>query len=181
MAIPSDDPHLTALLEGWQLHIQVDKIFHSSPPFFTHSATLRRRLAPIFTRLPIRPFFLAHIGYELSLDSLLIQNNVVDTALFYHHITNCDPLVTQNFLKNMGITNPAPFSRYLRSFIDNRYLEGYIDTSNIVASLDHIGKRVWQERFNEREYDDAKVVFQDFLSDLQQNFMEVFEYIEKNS
>jgi hypothetical protein len=174
------NPPLKSLLKGWKLHIHVDNQFHSSTSFLQESSTLRKELAPIFTRLPIRPFFLAHVGYELTLDSLLIQNKVVKIDDFYQEIGACDPTVIQEFLIDAGISNPSGFLVFLDSFIKSRYLESYMESKNIVFALDRIGRRVWIEPFNEDEIKESILVFQNLKENIQPTFMEVFKQIEKS-
>ncbi len=174
----NSNPDLAALIEGWKLHLLVDKIFHSSPSFTLHSSALRNELSPIFTRLPIRPFFLAHIGYELVLDGLLIRNQIIDTDLFYQLIASSDHKILHDLLVSLGVSNPLPFVNYLDRFIENKYLESYRNPRSIVSAIDYIGRSVWQEKFNEMEYKNAEVVFQNFQHSLSQNFLEVFELIE---
>src|SRR5699024_5241260 len=102
-----------SLLAGWNLHIQIDRLFHSSDFFNTESSVLRKKLVPIFTRLPIRPFFLAHVGYELTLDSLLIHNKTIDTDDFYQRIKACSTDIITEFLIECGVENPSNFSKFL--------------------------------------------------------------------
>src|SRR5690554_6316229 len=147
----SKNARYISLLNGWILHLHVDNKFHSSTSFLQESSVLRKKLVPIFTRLPIRPFFLAHVGYELILDSLLIQNNLVNIDNFYKEIYACDPDLIQDFLISAGIPDPSGFTNFLNSFIESRYLESYSESKNIVYALDRIGRRVWHEKFNENE------------------------------
>lgn len=168
----------TSLLEGWKLHLHVDKQFHSSSSFLQESSALRKKLVSIFTRLPIRPFFLAHVGYELTLDSLLIQNGLVKTDDFYQEIGACDPSIIQNFLIDAGIKNPSGFLVFLDSFIKSKYLESYREPKNIVLALDRIGRRVWSEQFNEDETQKSILVFQDLKESMNHTYMNVFKEIE---
>ncbi len=172
--------HFDSLLEGWMLHIHVDKLFHSSNSFLQESSALRKKLAPIFTRLPIRPFFLAHVGYELILDSLLIQNKLVNIDDFYQQIGACDPDLIQDFLITAGIDNPSGFLIFLDSFIKSRYLESYSESKSLVFALDRIGRRVWNRNFNETEIKESIGVFQNSRESLNPTFMEVFNQIEES-
>lgn len=170
----------TSLMKGWNLHLHVDKQFHSSSSFTQESSALRKELVSIFTRLPIRPFFLAHVGYELTLDSLLIQNGLVKTDDFYKEIGDCDPRVIQNFLIDAGIKNPSGFLVFLDSFIKSRYLESYREPKNIIFALDRIGRRVWSEPFNEDEIKKSILVFQDLKESMNHTYINVFKEIKKS-
>lgn len=174
----SQDPALRSLLKGWELHVHVDKIFHSSPIFIAETAALRKLLVPVFTRLPIRPFFLAHVAYELILDSLLIQEHILNPDDFYHDLAACDPTVLQTFLIQAGIADPAAFLGFLESFIASKYLESYESSKNVVYALDRIGRRVWREKFNGDEIAESIVVLDRFKNSQNATFMEVFKEIE---
>lgn len=176
----SVNPHFNSLLKGWSLHLDVDNQFHNSTSFLQESSALRKRLFPVFTRLPIRPFFLAHVGYELMLDSLLIQNKLVNTDDFYREIEDCDPTVILDFLRTAGIKDPSGFTSFLDSFIESRYLESYSESKSIVYALDRIGRRVWREKFNENEIKESILVFQEFKESLNPTFIKIFEEIEES-
>src|SRR5690606_2282377 len=172
--------NFTSLMKGWNLHLHVDKQFHSSSSFLQGSSALRKKLVSIFTRLPIRPFFLAHVGYELTLDSLLIQNTLVKTDDFYKEIGACDPSIIQNFLFDAGIKNPSGFLVFLDSFIKSRYLESYIEPKNIIFALDRIGRRVWNEPFNEDEIKKSILVFEDLKQSMNPTYINVFKEIQES-
>lgn len=173
-----ENPHFDSLLKGWSLHLIVDKQFHTSTSFLRESSALRKRLVTVFTRLPIRPFFLAHIGYELMLDSLLIQNKLVNTDDFYREIEDCDPTIILDFLRTTGIKDPSGFAGFLNSFIESRYLESYSESKNIVYALDRIGRRIWCEKFNENEIKESTLVFQELKESLNSTFIKIFEEIK---
>src|SRR5690606_18202249 len=90
---------LISLIHGWNLHLHVDRGFHSSDFFHQQTSALRKSLVLVFRRLPIRPFFLAHVGYELTLDRLLIHNKLIKTDQFYQELASCDPYIIKEFLK----------------------------------------------------------------------------------
>lgn len=169
-----------SLLKGWCLHLDVDNQFHTSAIFLRESSALRRRLVPVFTRLPIRPFFLAHVGYELMLDSLLIQNKLVNTDDFYREIEDSDLTVILDFLRTAGIKDPSGFTNFLNSFIESRYLESYSESKSIVYALDRIGRRVWREKFNKNEIKESILVFQELKESLNPTFIKIFEEIKES-
>src|SRR5690606_6929586 len=118
-----------------KLHVQVDALFDKSPPFNLHSSGLRIEVIEIFVTLPIRPFFVAHVGYELMLDSLLIRNNLIQTKQFYDNLSDCDTVIVDAFMNKLGVTETNNFHAFLTNFIDTRYLESYRNTENIVYAL----------------------------------------------
>lgn len=175
----NQDPSLHSLLKGWELHLQVDKIFHSSPIFITETRVLRKLFVPVFTRLPIRPFFLAHVGYELILDSLLLQEHTVNTIVFYQDLAACDREIIQRFLIGAGLPDPNAFLVFLESFIASKYLESYSSSKSVAYALDQIGRRVWHEKFNEQETAAAILVLDNFKHSQRLTFMEVFNEIQE--
>ena len=173
----NSNPALQSLLKGWELHLKVDKVFHSSDIFKSETASLRKKLVPVFTRLPIRPFFLAHVGYELTLDSLLLQNNLLKTEGFYNHLAVCSPDDITDFLGLAGIENPKTFLKFLNSFIDSKYLNSYSKAKSIVFAIDQIGRKVWTTPFNEQEKSQATTVFKELKEDLNPRFLTIFKEV----
>lgn len=168
----------SSLLKGWNLHLHVDNSFHSSEYFLRETSALRKALVPVFKRLPIRPFFLAHVGYELTLDRLLIHNGLIKTDHFYQELASCDPHFIQEFLTNAGIKEPSGFLNFLNSFIESKYLESYRESKSIVYALDRIGRRVWNKKFNEGEIKESILIFEKLKETLNPTFIEIFEQID---
>lgn len=175
----NDNPDLQFLFEGWKHHVQVDAIFHNSAPFIIHTSQLREELVKVFTQLPKRPFFLAHVAYELILDCLLIRNNIVNIDLFYKNLSSCDSQILDVFMNRIDITETKGFHRFLNNFIESRYLETYDEPRSLVHALDRIGRRVWLEQFSKRETENALTIIETATENLNSNFLDVFKLIEK--
>jgi hypothetical protein len=175
----NDNSDLELLFEGWNHHVQVDAFFHNSAPFKAHTSQLREELVKVFSQLPKRPFFLAHVAYELILDSLLIRNNMVDTDQFYKNLNACDPKTIEAFMERLGITETKGFHRFLSNFIESRYLETYDNPKSLVHALDRIGRRVWVEQFSKNETENALIVIESTVEDLNPDFINVFNLVEK--
>lgn len=174
-----DDEDMSWLLKGWLLHIEVDRIFHSSAPFANHTSHLRKKLVHVFTLAPKRPFFLAHIGYELILDALLIQSKKVNPEKFYKQLEDCHTSVLDRFMVQLGIPEPTEFHKFLKNFIDTRYLVGYDQPKNLVYAMDQIGRRVWVEKFTDFEIRNAVDVVDSTMKELDPAFIDVFHWVEK--
>lgn len=174
-----DDPNLAALYKGWNLHIQTDALFHNSVPFKLQSSLLRKDLQKVFTQLPKRPFFLAHVGYELILDSLLLRKKQVNSDLFYEHLQQANDEVLERFMLIIGITETDSFHAFLKHFIDSRYLETYTHTISLVQALDNIGRRVWGDRFTQSETEGTILIIESALEELSPIFLEVYRLIYK--
>src|SRR5690606_21338929 len=132
----------------------------------------------VFTQLPKRPFFLAHVAYELILDCLLIRNNFVDTDLFYKNISSCDSKILDVFMIRLGITETKGFHRFLNNFIASRYLETYDKSESLVHALDRIGRRVWVEQFSKKETENASTILEKAIENFNPNFLDVFKIVE---
>jgi len=143
----TDDPHLTGFLRGWKKHLMVDKLFHSSAFFTQHTAALKMLLGPVLQESPVRPSFLAHIGIELLLDHLLIENRKIDIHDFYHHLEKTDQEVLDVFLHRCGNTDNLLFFDFFNRFKSSRYLFSYQKTENISYALQRICMRIWPDPF----------------------------------
>lgn len=174
----NDNSDLELLFKGWKHHVQVDAIFHNSAPFRIHTSQLREQLATVFTQLPKRPFFLAHVAYELILDCLLIRNNIVDTDLFYKNLSSCHLKTLDMFMIRLGITETKGFHSFLDNFTTSRYLANYDKPKNLVYALDRIGRRVWVEKFSEKENEDTLTILENVIENLNPEFLEVFKFVE---
>src|SRR5690606_14043662 len=84
------DTSSTAITEGRQRHIEVDKLVHSSAFFYTHTHQLRKKIEHIVVDLPVRASFLAHIALELLLDHLLLTHEMLNVARLYEHLEHVD-------------------------------------------------------------------------------------------
>jgi len=175
----NDNPDIELLFEGWKHHVQVDALFHSSASFKIHTSQLREELVNVFTRLPKRPFFLAHVAYELILDCLLIRNNIVDTDLFYKNLSSCDSKILDVFMNRLGIIETKDFHSFLNNFIASRYLESYDKPESLVHALDRIGRRVWVEKFSRKETENALTIIENAIKNLNPEFLDVFKIVEE--
>lgn len=174
------DDDLEHLLRGWSLHLEVDHLFHDAALFKQESSILRKDLVRVFQQLPKRPFFLAHIGYELLLDSLLIRHRLVDTHKFYATLAACQTEVIERFLNKLGMYHNERFYDFLDDFISSRYLESYAKTESIVYALDRIGRRVWIEPFSEEETRQTVLLLQENLERLEADFFDIFDELLLN-
>jgi len=175
----NDNSDLELLFEGWKHHVQVDALFHNSAPFIIHTSQLREELVKVFTHLPKRPFFLAHVAYELILDCLLIRNNIVNTDLFYKNLDSCDFQTLDVFMDRIGISETKGFHLFLNNFIASRYLESYDKPKSLVHALDRIGRRVWLEQFSKRETENALTVIENAIENLNAEFLNVFKIVDE--
>jgi acyl carrier protein phosphodiesterase len=172
------DPNQLSILKGWERHIRVDAIFHSSVFFKLQTNTLKQILLPIFENSPVKPFFLAHIGLELLLDHLLIADGIVSIHAFYEHLAKADPESLDRFLKNCAVADTTVFFDFLNSFISGKYLFSYQKIGNISYALNRICMRLWDNPFTDLQLallTDGLNVFKDTIAG---NYRSIFDEIE---
>lgn len=171
-------PAVNAIIEGWQKHLDVDRHFHSSDFFVTHSRGLKGHLRPVIEGSPVKPFFLGHIAIELILDNLLLTTHKIRADDFYYYLGQCKKEVIREFLTFSGMVNPNVFINFFENFKKNRYLQTYTDTAQVAYALKRICMRVWQHPFTAQQESDMSQVIMSYRQQLQHNFMEIFTEIE---
>jgi len=171
------DPRISAVITGWKKHLEVDRYFHSSEYFITHSSQLRQLLAPAIAGSPVKSFFLGHITLELILDNLLLTTNQVKADDFYEHLANCSHEVIDNFLHFSGLSETSQFFRFYESFTRNRYLHTYTDTQQIAYALRRICMRVWADPFTTEQEGRMNAIISTYRDDLLPGFMSIFKLI----
>ncbi len=170
---------VNALIKGWNKHLEVDRYFHSSDFFLTHSHQLKKLLAPVIEGSPVKPFFLGHIALELILDNLLITTNKIEAHSFYEHIADCANEPIHEFLTSADLKDTTKFFRFFDGFKRDGYLHTYSETPKIAYALKRICMRVWKDPFTEEhedEMNDVLVTYREYLYD---NFMVIFDEIDQ--
>jgi acyl carrier protein phosphodiesterase len=174
------DDKLNSLLIGWQRHLEVDRLFHSSAFFKNETAKLKQLLLPILGDSPVRPSFLAHIGVELVLDHLLVINNKINIPLFYDHLNRVDDTILSDFLKKSGSGDTDKFFNFLNNFRSSRYLLNYKTLENISYALQRICMRLWPHPFNESTVSFLTEQLAIYKVALEVNYLDIFKEIEQN-
>jgi len=146
-----NNANVNSIIQGWNKHLLVDKYFHSSEFFLTHSHQLKNALTPAIKGSPVKPFFLGHIAIELILDNLLITTNQVIVKDFYNHLESCEERTIREFLIFAGMKNPDVFFKFYNEFKCSRYLNTYINIEQITYALKRICMRVWRDPFTPQQ------------------------------
>lgn len=171
-------PEIESLLYGWQRHLEVDRIFHSSAFFLSQSHELKLALLPAIRGSCVKPFFLGHIALELLLDHLLISGGLVCTDLFYQRLCECEPSIIEAFLRYSGLSDSDRFFRFFDGFKKSRYLETYNETQQIVYALRRICMRIWEDPFSPEHEGKMNAVLADYKDRLSPDFGMIFTKIE---
>lgn len=171
-------PELKSLLSGWQRHLDIDKQFHSSDFFCTHTVALRTAIAPVLKNSQVRPSFVAHIALELMLDSLLLTENLIDANELYSTISLSNRASLNTFLILNKADDPDLFFNFLDEFIDAGYLHSYREAQNIMFAINRICLRVWQEPFSDTQKLQLTALLPEYQEQLKSSFMQIFEDIQ---
>jgi len=169
---------VNSIIKGWNKHLEVDKYFHSSGFFLTHSHQLKKELAPVIEGSPVKPFFLGHIALELILDNLLITTNKIDVHEFYEHMQSCDDSIIQEFLTFAGLTDSTKFFRFFNGFKKDCYLHTYSETPKIAYALKRVCMRVWKDPFTDEHEEAMNEVVVAYREHIYDNFMDIFNEID---
>lgn len=171
------DSNVNSIINGWKKHLAIDRYFHSSEFFRSHSHQLKKQLLPAIEGSPVKPFFLGHIALELILDNLLLTTQKVTADVFYDRLDACETSVVDEFFSFSGLKNTAIFFKFYEGFKKSRYLYSYTETKQIAYALKRICMRVWEAPFtpeNEARMNDALMAYRDSLKG---NFMVIFDEI----
>ena len=172
-----NDAELNAILKGWNRHLTVDKYFHNSIFFTTHSQQLSARLRPILQNSPVKAYFLAHISLELLLDGLLLKDNKVNTEDFYQKLGACTLQKISTFLTLNNIKDTQPFILFFERFCSSAYLNSYRETEKIAYALHRICLRLWPEALNQAEQEQITEVLVTYQAELAPVYFGIFTEI----
>jgi len=171
------NPEINVIIEGWKKHLEVDRYFHSSDFFLTHSHQLKKQLLPAIKGSPVKPFFLGHIALELILDNLLLTTNKITVGGFYKHLEGCDSMVIGEFLTFAGLSDTTTFFSFYEDFKKSKYLYTYAETKEIAYALKRICMRVWKDPFTPKNEAEMNVVLIAYRASLLDKFMSIFDQI----
>ena len=174
---PQTDLAIQAITAGWKKHLEIDRHFHSSAFFKEHANQLRLLLAPIFEGSPIKPFFLGHIALELILDNLLLTTNIIYADDFYDHLRNASHTDISSFLLLNGV-DPQKFIKFYTSFINEKYLNSYVDIESVVFALKGVCLRIWKNPFTKIQQGAVCEVVNCYSLHLKLTFMAVFDEMD---
>ncbi|MHB8207204.1 ACP phosphodiesterase [Mucilaginibacter sp.] len=169
---------INCIIKGWNKHLEVDRYFHSSEFFLTHSHELKKLLTPAIAGSPVKPFFLGHIALELILDNLLITTNKLDAHDFYEHMNGCDHEIIQEFLTFAGLNDSTKFFRFFDGFKRDGYLHTYSETPKIAYALKRICMRVWEDPFIDEHEAAINDVVVEYREQIYDDFMQIFDEID---
>jgi acyl carrier protein phosphodiesterase len=166
-----------SILTGWKRHLLVDRHFHNSGFFFKHTKAIRTAIAPVLIHSPVRPSFLAHIGLELMLDSILLTDNIINPDRLYSNLRQSDRLALNTFLELCKMDDTVHFFKFFDKFIEASYLNSYRESHNIMYALNRICMRIWPEPLNDTQLLQLSAILLAYYDELQGCYMEIFNDI----
>jgi hypothetical protein len=172
------NPHIKSLIAGWNKHLDVDRHFHSSDFFATHSHQLKLFLTPVIQGSPVKPFFLGHIAVELIIDNLLLTTGKLRVDDFYSHLKDCDNDLIEEFLTTAGLKDTTRFFRFFEKFKKDGYLHTYSETEHLSYALKRICMRVWDDPFTTTHEAGMNETITAYRQLLLPTFMSIFSEIE---
>ena len=167
-----------SILTGWKRHLTVDRHFHNSAFFITHTKVIRTAIAPILVHSQVRPSFLAHIALEIMLDSILLTNNIIDADQLYDNLRRSDRPALTNFLKLNLMDDTAHFFKFFDKFLEIEYLGSYREAHHIMYALNRICMRIWPDPLTDTEMLQLSAILLGYHEELQKCYMEIFEEID---
>lgn len=169
----------SSILAGWKRHLAVDRHFHNSAFFNEHTNAIRTAIAPILQNSPVRPSFLAHISLELMLDSILLNEEIIDAEDLYSHLRQSDKLALNRFLELNMMDDTNHFFKFFDQFIEDNYLNSYRETHHIMYALEKICMRIWDNPLNETQILQLSAILLGYNEHLSKDYMKIFEDIEQ--
>lgn len=166
--------------KGWYTHVEVDRLFHGSPFFLSHSHQLRKILDPIVHDLPIRASFLAHIAVELLLDHLLIREEAVKVERLYDHLGGANLQAIRKYIQVIGVVDVEGFVAFYQQFVQWRYIFDYADLNNLSKSLFNISKRLWSFETTDAHHSQLTDALLDYRDRSMGDYKKIFRDIQDN-
>lgn len=174
-------PELQSIYEGWERHLEVDKLFHSSSYFVEKTALLKQEFKQVaFESELIRPSVLAHIGLEIILDAILLKEKKVDAQIYYNHLRLADPENIHLFLTHNGFSETSPFFTMFNRFNDAQYLFSYVNNESLAYALKRIIQRIWNIELNKSENLQVQQALEKSTRLIQTDYMSIFAEIQNH-
>lgn len=166
-----------SILAGWNRHLAVDRHFHNSNFFHSHTRAIKKLMLPALENSVVRPSFLAHISLELMLDSTLLTENHLDAEDLYEHLRQSDRALVKRFLEINQLDDTDHFFHFFEKFIQSNYLNSYRESHHIMYALNRICMRIWKDPLNEGQMQNLSIILSEYHELLKENYMEIYDEI----
>ena len=170
-------PQALSITEGWERHVEVDRLFHNSDFFYKHTHQLRNVIKGDVADLPIRPSFLAHIALELLLDHQLIAHDLLNVGRLYEHLEEVDRKAVATYLSGLEKVDIDRFFTFYDRFIASKYIFEYAKVENLPHALFNICKRIWKFEVGHTHIQQLGQRLEDYQKEHMSGFLEIYNYI----
>ncbi len=134
---------LAQLAAGIKQHHTDDMWFHESEPFNRLSLEFAKRIKEEFGEsTSMRPWFLGHILVELLLDDELIQRDPSKLVRYYDLIAEVEAEWVADQVAMMCGRDVGKLAKFIRKFLEIRFLEDYHDDETLTMRLNQVMNRV---------------------------------------
>lgn len=131
------------VLDGIQKHLDDDQWFHGTPGFFSvmgHIGQQFRQTLP--EEDSWRCGFLGHIVTELLLDGVLIEQNPDELDEYYRIMDQISPPKVHSVVREVATRDPERLAEFIPLYLNERFLEDYIDDARMLRRINQVMKRV---------------------------------------
>lgn len=170
-------PKAVSITEGWERHVEVDRLFHNSDFFYKHTHQLRIAIEQDILDLPIRASFLAHIALELLLDHQLIAHDLLNVGRLYEHLEEVDRKAVAIYLRGLEKVDSDRFFIFYDKFIASKYIFEYAKVENLPHALFNICKRIWKFEVSDRHIQQLGQRLEEYQKEHMSDFFEIYNYI----
>ncbi len=165
---------------GWQRHIKVDGIFHNHPYFLENEKRISKQIQErIDFQRPIRAFTLAHIGFEILLDYLLMKEEKIQPLNFYSALESIDIEIINAFLVKSGIVDTENFEAFYDRFNSGKFLMTYTHNKGIAQALNSLCKRFFKAEITEPQLEILHEIMTEHLEYINKDYFCIFDDIDK--
>lgn len=131
------------LAAGIMQHLNDDHWFHRSRAFVEIAGSVahlfRETLGP---EDGFRPGFLGHIGTELLLDGVLIEEHPQLLEGYYEALDRLDPILLEAAVNKMSRTQTERLAPLVPLFRREQFLRDYVDPKRLLYRLNQVMRRI---------------------------------------
>jgi len=124
-------------------HLEVDRVFHTSPFFERETEILGQLFRERFSEGTIkRSYFLAHILFELMLDRVMMVDDPSLLSRYYGHWENVSNTEIVHLTEWMAGKHLPGYASFLKKFVRKKYLYHYQEIELFTGVIRRIMERV---------------------------------------
>jgi hypothetical protein len=124
-------------------HLDDDQWFHGTAAFYDCVGQIGRWFREV--QDPDENWrcgFLGHVVLELLIDGVLIARDPPQLARYYESLAQVDPGRVQESVARLATRPPRDLARFIGLFLQERFLEDYVDDLRLLRRLNQVLRRV---------------------------------------